>query len=105
MTNSFHEIPFTNKFGEIINPGDPVYFATMSYKQARMRRGFYRGVFISTSGRRTGNIEAVSVAAIDSLYTWQEVPAKPYIVTLQNMLVVPRHDKSQSDNLEPVQEA
>jgi hypothetical protein len=36
--------PFTNEFGQVINPGDEVIFAGTSWKQTRIRKGVFAGV-------------------------------------------------------------
>lgn len=36
--------PFTNEFGQVINPGDEVIFAGTSWKQTRIRKGIFAGV-------------------------------------------------------------
>lgn len=36
--------PWTNEFGQVINPGDEVIFAGTSWKQTRIRKGIFAGV-------------------------------------------------------------
>ena len=36
--------PWTNEFGQTINPGDEVIFAGSSWKQTRIRKGIFGGV-------------------------------------------------------------
>jgi hypothetical protein len=36
--------PFTNEFGQVINPGDEVIFAGTSWKQTYIRKGVFAGV-------------------------------------------------------------
>lgn len=37
--------PFTNEFGQIINPGDPVLYVGTAWKSSSVRRGVYAGVY------------------------------------------------------------
>ena len=37
--------PFTNEFGQVINPGDEVLFISTSYKQTNIRKGVFAGVW------------------------------------------------------------
>lgn len=36
--------PFTNEFGQVINPGDEVIFAGTSWKKTHVRKGIFGGV-------------------------------------------------------------
>lgn len=36
--------PFTNEFGQVINPGDEVIFAGTSWKQTHINKGIFAGV-------------------------------------------------------------
>ena len=38
------EIPFTNKFGQVINPGDKVVWTTLRWKSVRQGTGTYVGL-------------------------------------------------------------
>ena len=40
--------PFTNEFGQVINPGDEVIFISTSYKQTNIRKGVFAGVRYDT---------------------------------------------------------
>lgn len=36
--------PFTNEFGQVINPGDEIIFAATAYKSTTIRKGVFGGV-------------------------------------------------------------
>lgn len=52
------KIPFTNEYGQVINPGDKVIAVTEAWKQAKIRDAIYVGitegkkVIISYSGKK-----------------------------------------------------
>lgn len=42
--------PFVTELGQTINPGDRVAYVTYGYKQVRMRKAWFDGVFKDTRG-------------------------------------------------------
>jgi hypothetical protein len=74
MSDKFVAKPFTNKFGQVINPGDPVIYAGSSYKRTTLRKGVFDGVYeeeyrpydykTRTYGEPTIRVTAVRVGGI-----------------------------------------
>lgn len=45
MENEFRAVPFTNEFGQVIEPGETVVYAGLSYKTTYFRKGKFAGVY------------------------------------------------------------
>ena len=50
--------PWTNEFGQVINPGDEVIFAGTSWKQTRIRKGIFGGVHYANVNRYRAVMDA-----------------------------------------------
>lgn len=48
--NQFVAEPFVTELGQTINPGDRVAYVTYGYKQVRMRKAWFDGVFKDDAG-------------------------------------------------------
>ena len=69
-----HIEPFTNQFGDVIQPGETVYSITMSYKTTRVSKGEYLGVIkrISSWGGREEVAVQVLVDAQKTAWRWRD---------------------------------
>ena len=89
--NILHAESFTNVFGQVINPGDPVMYAASSYKSTYHKKAFFSGVnkdknntimsvrvfYPSVKYVPNGKTETVTYKTMD-YYTRQEVE-KSYV--------------------------
>ena len=74
MSDKFVAKPFTNTFGQVINPGDPVIYAGSSHKRTTLRKGVFDGVYeeeyrpydynTRTYGEPTIRVTAVRVGGV-----------------------------------------
>jgi hypothetical protein len=68
-----HIEPFTNQFGDVIQPGDAVYSITMCTKNTYVAKGEYLGVIKSLGwgGRETTRVQ-VLVDAQKTAWRWRD---------------------------------
>ena len=117
--NQFVSEPFVTELGQTINPGDRVAYVTYGYKQVRMRKAWFDGVFKDNAGnvvltrvrgiRDTKSVEIGEVKTwsyrhydrnsreyVDRSYEYKErvdVPCEPYGTTvLQNHRIIKIED-------------
>ena len=68
-----HIEPFTNQFGDIIQPGEEVYSITMSYKTTSVKKGEYLGVIKRAGwGGREEIAVQVLVDAQKTAWRWRD---------------------------------
>lgn len=72
--NRFSAEPFTNEFGQVINPGDPVIYAGSAWKSTRIRKAVFEGVYYGKNWRDEGEtIQAVRCGNIPTKkFVWDE---------------------------------
>lgn len=58
---------FTNEFGQVINPGDEVVYAGVSYKSTRFNRGTFDGVY--KEQRRNYDYKTRSYGDVEEIIT------------------------------------
>lgn len=117
--NEFVAESFANDLGQTINPGDRVAYVTYGYKQVRMRKAWFDGVFKDNKGNvvltrvrgihdtksvETGEVKTHTYphydwntrAYVDRSYEYKErvdVPCEPYGTTvLQNHRIIKIED-------------
>jgi hypothetical protein len=68
-----HIEPFTNQFGDVIQPGEEVYSITMSYKTTSVKKGEYLGVIKRAGwGGREEVAVQVLVDAQKTAWRWRD---------------------------------
>lgn len=60
--------PFTNEFGQVINPGDEVIFAGTSWKNTRIRKGVFAGVRYANVHRYRPAVDANGNPVMEERY-------------------------------------
>ena len=66
----FKETSFTNEFGQVIEPNDPVIFVSTASHQSAVEKGIYQGINCDDKH----NITSVRVKRVESLYPWSSPP-------------------------------
>lgn len=91
--SNFKAEPFTNEFGEVINPGDVVLYAATSWKSTSICRGVYEGCTHGKDWRGNPDITSVRVRKIGETrkkwtreHGWQDTGKPVYsILTLKRV--------------------
>jgi hypothetical protein len=68
---TFHEEPFTNHLGQVVNPGDKVVVVAVGYNHVMsVRQGTYLGTRVARpdSGYPRGHVVSVSVRVKDKVW-------------------------------------
>lgn len=58
--NKFEVRSYTNEFGQVIEPGDPVIYAGTAWQSTRHTRAVFEGVYVNSRG----SVEAVRVGNV-----------------------------------------
>jgi hypothetical protein len=58
--NTFEARSYTNEFGQLIEPGDPVIYAGTAYQSTNHTRAVFEGVYVNSRG----SVEAVRVGNV-----------------------------------------
>jgi len=51
--SAFHKVPFSNKFGQTISPGEKIVFAATAWKNTNIKQGTFDGVNKDSNGEIT----------------------------------------------------
>jgi len=71
--NKFQAISYTNEFGQVIQPGDPVIYAGTAYKSTCHTKAVFEGVYVN----KMGGVEAVRVGHVPyDHWVWNSATGK-----------------------------
>jgi hypothetical protein len=79
--------PFTNEFGQVINPGDEVIFAGTSWKQTSIRKGIFGGVRYDDV-RRLRDVKDADGNIVMETNKWGGTHAKREVYTTRAVVAV-----------------
>lgn len=77
MASNLIKEPFVNELGQTINPGDEVMFVATSWKNTRVDKGIFEGVYKGSgyySTKDSNGVTAVLVRRVgEKKYSWERM--------------------------------